>query len=206
MRRLTVLLLAFLPVVACGSDPRPVPMLTGAVDAFEDGDELNALGHPWEPVGTGEGARASLAVDPGGFPTESRGYLAVQGLRPEVPNGSEVAGVRTRLTQLPPLADPSRDERARDVSGFGGLSLALRGTPGTYIVQIGTAAVQDFDHFNAYVEVGPDWSRYDLPFSAFKQEGFGKTQPWTGADVIHVAVYANLPGYFEFGIDDVRFH
>ena len=95
---------------------------------------------------------------------------------------------------------------ARDVTGFDGLALSLRGTPGSYIIQIGTSSVADFDYYNAYIEVGEGWGEYRLPFSAFRQEGFGAAQPWTGRDVIHVAVFANLEGYFTFGLDDVRFY
>lgn len=202
MKRLVILLV----IAGCAGDPRPVPMVGGIIDSFEDGDELNALAHSWEAVGAGEGARTSFTIDPGGFDSGSKYHLSLQGVRPEVPSGNEVAGIRTSITQLPPLADPARDERPRDLTGFSGLSLAIRGTPGTYIVQIGTSSVEDFDYFNAYVEVTPEWSEFKLPFSSFKQEGFGVPRPWTGTDVSHVAVYANLPGYFEFGIDDVRFH
>lgn len=204
---------AALPVIlmgitlaACSDSPRVLPMVSGTVDTFEDGNHLNAAQKPWEAIAEGEGTRASIEVAPGGFFSVSTHHLEVAGVRPEGGQGPTVVGVRSAITESPPAADPTRDAIARDVTGYAGVSLSLRGSPGTYIVQIGTSTITDFDYYNAYVEVSGDWAEYRLPYSAFRQEGFGTPVPWTGRDVTHIAVFANLEGYFTFGLDDVRFY
>lgn len=203
-RALSALLI--LAVAACSDQPRSIPLVSGGVDTFEDGNHLNNVDLPWEAIAEGAGTRAGIEVQPGGFFNVSKHHLEVVGVRPEGTGGSSVAGVRTSIADFPPAADPSREPIPRDVTGYDGLALSLRGTPGTYIIQLGSASVKDFDNYNAYVEVSDDWAEYRLPFSSFRQEGFGTPIPWTGRDAIHVAVFANLEGYFDFGIDDVRFY
>ncbi|MBO6574746.1 MAG: CIA30 family protein [Rhodothermales bacterium] len=193
-------------LAACSDSPRSVPLVSGTVDTFEDGNHINTANHPWQAIADGAGTRSSLDIVPGGFYSVSTHFMEVAGVRPSDATGSRVVGVRSSIAEFPPAADPSRATIPRDASGFDGLSLALRGTPGTYIVQIGTASITDFDFYNAYVEVGQEWSEYRLPFSAFRQEGFGTPVPWSGEDITHVAVFVNLDGYFTFGVDDVRFH
>lgn len=201
-----VLTAVLLTVAACSGSPRSIPLVSGAVDTFEDGNHLNAVEHPWVAIAEGAGTRASIEVQPGGFFNVSKHHLEVVGVRPEGNSGASVAGVRSSIEEFPPAADPSRTAIPRDVTGYSGLALSLRGTPGTYIIQLASASVADFDNYNAYVEVGDEWAEYRLPFSSFGQEGFGTPVPWTGRDVTSISVYANLEGYFDFGIDDVRFY
>lgn len=202
-RCLTALLV--LVLCACTDGPRSIPLISGMVDTFEDGDHLNELDHQWMAIAEGDGVRAQLEIPPGGFYNVSRYHLEIAGSRGEG-GGSRVAGVRSSIEQFPPAADPSRRAIPRDVTGFDGLALSMRGRPGTYIVQLGTASVTDFDYYNAYVEIGDEWGEFRLPFSSFNQEGFGAPVPWSGEDVKHIAVFSNLEGYFTFGIDDVRFY
>ena len=205
LARLPAIALA-IALAACSDSPRSIPLVSGAVDTFEDGNHLNAANQPWEAIAEGAGVRAGLEIQPGGFYSVSTHHLELNGVRPADAGPSAVVGVRASIAEFPPAADPSREAIPRDVTAYEGIALSLRGTPGTYIVQIGTASVTDFDYYNAYVEVTGDWAEYRLPFSAFNQEGFGTTQPWTGRDVTHLAVFANLEGYFTFGVDDVRFY
>lgn len=205
MRLLSLLALVTLLASACSDAPRSVPLVAGSIDTFDDGNAVNVYDHPWDSVADGAGTRAELEIAPGGFDPSSQGYLLISGVRPPEGGNAAVVGVRSEITEQPPIADPSRRSFPRDVTGFEGLAIAVKGTPGTYIIQLGSARVDDFDHFNAYVEVTEQWSEYRLPFSAFNQEGFGERRNWTGEDLVHIAVYANLNGYFEFSIDDVRF-
>ncbi len=202
----SLLALVCLILVSCTNQPRVLPLVGGTIDTFEDGDDINAADRQWEAIAEGSGIRASLDIVPGGFFRVSKSHLELSGVRPAGSGGSGVVGVRGSIAELPPAADPSRVAMARDVTAYHGLTIALRGTPGSYIIQLGTSSVADFDYYNAYVEVGEGWNEYRLPFSAFNQEGFGTTVPWTGRDVTHIAVFANLEGYFIFGLDDVRFH
>ena len=191
-------------LTSCGPAPKNSPMLSGLVDRFEDGDRSNDLGLEWEAIASGPETVSTLFVDTGGFAPESVYYLTVGGSRPFGASGSEVSGART------PLSGSTRDGTVSvalaDVSAYDGLSFTMQGTPGSYIVQLGTAAVSDFDFYNIYVEIAERWRGFIVPFEDFHQEGFGQAQTWTGTDVTHIAFYANLTGPFTFGIDDVEFY
>ncbi|MFT4603345.1 MAG: hypothetical protein ACI9W4_000059, partial [Rhodothermales bacterium] len=65
---LTRVLTAFLlPLVAaCSGQPRSMPLVSGGVDTFEDGNHLNNANLPWEAIAEGAGTRASIEVQPGG--------------------------------------------------------------------------------------------------------------------------------------------
>lgn len=73
-------------------------------------------------------------------------------------------------------------------------------------MQIGTEAITDFDFYNSYIELSPDWNLFRIPFSEFKQEGFGVSRDWTGHDVTHVAIYSNIFGPYTIAVDDIRFY
>jgi hypothetical protein len=190
-------------IVGCSGTVREVPLVDGDVDRVEDGDLRNRIGHPWEAISAGTGATATVSLGPGGYQADSRYHVVLLGSR--TASGSDISGLRTAITQLPPAADPTSEPRPRDVTAFDGIELALRGLPGSYIVQLGQANITDFDYHNAYVEAGPEWSLFRLPFDVFRQEGFGERQPWTGRDVVHIAVFSNREGRIDFGVDDVRF-
>ncbi len=201
--RLLSVLTALL-IFSCGPSSESNPMLSGVVDRFEDGDRDNELGLGWEAIASGAETNSTIFVDTGGFDPRSVYYLTVGGARPYGAAGSEVAGARTLLSGT--NRDGSVSRATADVSAYEGLSFTMQGTPGSYIVQLGTAAVTDFDFYNAYVELDEDWRTIRIPFEDFQQEGFGQSRLWTGTDVIHVAFYANLTGPFTFGIDDVEFY
>ena len=189
----------------CAGETRSVPFVNGTIDAFEDSDRRNALGNPWEAIAEGEGTYADLDIPAGGF-TDAGHFLIFDGYRPEGATGAQVVGVRTSLLADPAAADPEREPLAADVSAFTGLAFAVKGTPGTYIVQLGSTQVSDFDFFNSYVEVTEEWSEFEIPFSRFRQEGFGRSVAWDPATVSHVALYANLTGNIRFSLDEVRFY
>ena len=176
-------------------------MIDGTVDDFEDGDIYNRLGFTWESVSGGAEADATIFVEAGGIGT-SRYQLTVGGMRPMGSSGDLVSGARVRMGQ--PL-EAGRSE-VTNVTAYTGLEIRMRGTPGSYIIQLGTEAVTDFDFYNAYVEVTSDWTLFRLPFSEFDQEGFGQSKRWTGSDLTHVAIYSNLFGPYTIAVDDIRFY
>ncbi len=207
-RTLLPLVLVLLFLTGCSQGERTIPLVNGLIDEFEDGNPLNMTGNPWTPLAEGEGTRSQITILEGGYPYGSRFYLHIEGYRPAEARPSDVAGVRTLITNLPLQADPAQRPLPRDIQDFKGLSFALRGTPGTYIVQIGTASVKDYDYFNAYVTLLTDttWTAFRIPFSAFAQEGFGKRVVWTGKDVEHLAFLSTGTGPFELDIDQVGFY
>ncbi len=199
-------LLAIFLLAGCTRGKRTIPLVNGLIDEFEDGNPINMVGNPWTPLTEGNNTRSQIAILEGGYPHGSRFYLHVEGYRSPEAQAADIAGVRTMITNLPPQADPAQHPLPRDIRMFEGLAFALRGTPGTYVVQIGTASVKDYDYFNAYVTVTEEWTEYRIPFSAFAQEGFGKQVAWTGKDVQHIAFLSTGTGPFELDIDQVGFY
>lgn len=181
-------------------------MVSGIVDSFEDGNRESALNTQWEMIAEGNGTRGNIFIQNGGY-DNSLYSLIFDGQRPQNAGGADVAGIRLSLTQNPRIADPNRSLINQDVSGYEGLAFAIKGTPGTYIVQLGSAEVTDSDNYNTYVQItGPDWLEFKIPFSEFNQEGFGQPVPWTGLYISHIAFYANQNGPINFSIDNVRFY
>ncbi len=193
----------FLLLPAC-AEPEPAapgrfttPTLSVEDGRIDDFEVRPVSWEAWHAVLVEGRTRADFALAEGGATPASGYHLAADLVRPENPEPADVAGVIARLA----------DGQGRDVSGFDGIELWLRATPGTYIVQLGSARISDFDHFNGYVEVRAEgWERYRLPFSAFGQEGFGEAVAWTGRDVTHLAVFGLAPGSSTLALDDVRFY
>lgn len=176
-------------------------MIDGVVDDFEDGDIYNRLGFTWESVSGGAEADATIFVEAGGIGT-SRYQLTIGGMCPIGSSGDLVSGARVRMGQ--PL-EANRSE-VTNVTAYSGLELRMRGTPGSYIIQLGTEAITDFDFYNAYVEVTGDWTTFQIPFAEFRQEGFGENVRWTGVDLTHVAIYSNIYGPYSLFVDDIKFY
>ncbi|MEX0748169.1 MAG: CIA30 family protein, partial [Rhodothermales bacterium] len=172
----------------------------------DDGDEIYELGNTWQVIAEGSGTHAEIYFPQGGFPDSSRHFLALEGVRPREAESSQVVGVRVSVREAAAAADPNQEDLAADVSAFDGLAFAVKGTPGTYIVQIGSTLVQDFDFYNSYVEVAEDWQEYRIPFGSFRQEGFGQDVDWQSGYASHIAFFANLGGSFRFAVDDIRFY
>jgi len=189
----------------CQNRPRSVPFVNGTIDTFENGDQTSELGNIWETIAEGADTYAEVYIPEGGY-EQSRYCLVLEGVRPRDATGSQVVGVRVSLEESPPAADPDRDKRPADVSAFTGVAFTMRGTPGTYIIQLGSTLIEDFDFYNSYVEVGEEWSEFMIPFDQFRQEGFGRPVQWDSRNVKHIAFYANINGSFRFAIDNVRFY
>lgn len=187
-------------LAACSGQPDIRPMIGGEVDDFEDGDSMSLLGLPWESIADGGETTSTIFVDTQGVKPGSAYHLTVGGTRPVGSAGNQVSGARTRL---------SDGATAVDASTYDGIELSMRelqGMQGTFIVQLATASVTDFDYYNAYVGVNDEWTRYRLPFTSFNQEGFGKTVPFTAEDLTHIAIFTSGFGPYTLAVDDIRFY
>lgn len=199
MSRIALFLILLL--AGCGPRQESIPLIDGRVDDFDDGDIYNNLGFTWESVSGGADADATIFVEAGGI-NQSRYQLTIGGMRPFGSGGDLVSGARVRMGQ--PLE--ANLSEVTNVTAYSGLELRMRGTPGSFIVQLGTESVQDFDYYNAYVEVTHDWTLFRIPFEDFRQEGFGEPVRFVGDDLTHVAVYSNIFGPYTIAMDDIRFY
>ncbi|MDE2996839.1 MAG: CIA30 family protein [Bacteroidota bacterium] len=199
--RWTLITMALVLITGCGPRRESIPMIDGRVDDFEDGDIYNYLGFTWESVSGGAEADATIFVEAGGI-NDSRYQLTIGGMRPTGSAGDLVSGARVLMGQA---LEANRSE-VTNVTAYRGMELRMRGTPGSYIIQLGTEAVEDFDYYNAYVEVTPDWALFRIPFEDFQQEGFGESQRWTGSDLTHIAIYSNRFGPYTVAADDIQFY
>jgi len=188
-------------IAGCGPKQVSIPLIDGRIDNFEDGDVYNNLGFEWESVSGGAEADATIFVEAGGV-GRSRYQMTIGGMRPFGSTNDKVSGARVQLGQA---VDAAHSE-VTNVTAYTGLEIRMMGTPGSFIVQLGTEAITDFDFYNSYIELSPDWNLFRIPFSEFKQEGFGVSRAWTGHDVTHVAVYSNIFGPFTIAVDDIRFY
>jgi len=196
-----ILLLFFVFLAGCGPKASVNPMLDGKVDNFEDGNRYSELGYEWESVSGGGETNATIFIEPGGL-APSVYQLTLGGMRPYGSSGDQVSGARIAMGN----AKGSNYLVVTDVTAYNGLEVSMSGTPGSYIVQIGTAAISDFDYYNSYVEVTEEWNVFRIPFNRFEQEGFGKNRAWTGADVTHIAIYSNTIGPYQLNVDNVAFY
>ncbi|PIQ61979.1 MAG: hypothetical protein COV99_07560 [Bacteroidetes bacterium CG12_big_fil_rev_8_21_14_0_65_60_17] len=195
-----VLLLLVLVLSACGGRTEIRPMIGGQVDDFEDGDARTLLGTPWESVADGGETTSTIFIDTEGHMPGSTYHLTIGGTRPPGSAGNQVSGARAVLGD---------ESSAVDVSTYDGLELALRELQGqqqTFVVQIATASVRDFDYYNAYVVANDEWTRFRIPFNRFSQEGFGRPVDFSGTDVTHVAVFSSGYGPYTLAVDNVRFY
>lgn len=147
MRPLALLALA-LGLAGCEDTMRSAPPSSPLVDAFEDGNVVTPADNPWQAVAQGPNVGADVDLLPGGWGASSH-YLSVSGVRGEAAGPGEPMGVRVDLARSAGPVDRNRSDVLLDAAGFEGVAFALRGTPGTYIVQIGSAEVTDGNFYNA---------------------------------------------------------
>ena len=162
-----------------------------------DDFELAAVSEEiWHPVFIEGRTRADFRLLSPGAHENSRFYLQADIVRPAEPDPGDVAGIIARLA----------GGNGRDVSEFAGIAFQFNASPGLYIVQLGSARVQDSDHFNAYIEARESgWWEVRLPFESFRQEGYGRPIEWKGNDLVHIAIYGVGSGSYGFSVDDLRF-
>ena len=196
-----IIIVALCVLMGCGSNTSSIPMLNGKVYDFDDGNRRNELGFEWASVSGGGETNATIFVEPGGI-NQSIYQLTVGGMRPFGSTGAQVSGARIALGDV----SNSSHGTVTDVTAYDGLQLAMSGTPGSYIIQIGTAAIDDFDYYNSYVEVTEEWNVFQIPFDRFMQEGFGRPKTWSGEDLTHIAIYSNLFGPYQLLVDDISFY
>lgn len=93
-----------------------------------------------------------------------------------------------------------------DAHDFQGLSFALRGDGGTYLVMIRTIG----GWWQTEVAAGPDWGSFTVPFTDLRPApGWRRAlTPWTGQDLLEVQFGGGRPAgeTLWLEVDDVRFY
>lgn len=96
-----------------------------------------------------------------------------------------------------------------DVSRFKGLRFAARGDGQSYMVVMITQGVKDFDDFSYLFKSTAGWTTVDVPFTKFKQMGFGAPMKWSGKDLkairFQIQTFGPPISHYEFAVDDVEF-
>lgn len=144
----------------------------------------------WHAVATDGRTRADFTVTASG----DRHCLEADFFRPDPAEAADVAGLVVRVA----------GGLGRDVSAFGAVRLRVRGAPGTYIVQLGSARVEDHDHFNAYIQLDGSEQEIIVPIDSFRQEGYGEPVAWTGRDVVHLGLFSLVPGTTTVELSELR--
>lgn len=102
------------------------------------------------------------------------------------------------------------DADVMDVSGFKGLRFATRGDGQSYMVVMTTQGVKDFDDFSYLFKPTAEWATIDIPFTKFKQTGFGAPMRWSGKDVTAIRFQIQTFGppidHYELAVDDIEFY
>lgn len=69
------------------------------------------------------------------------------------------------------------------VSQFTGLRFHARGDGQNFYLVLVTKGIKDYDYLVYSFKPGAEWNEYVVPFSKFKQLGFGAPAKWTGTDL-----------------------
>ncbi|MGO2365076.1 MAG: CIA30 family protein [Pseudoalteromonas sp.] len=70
-----------------------------------------------------------------------------------------------------------------DASGFTGVRLTYKGSTVPFALAIYHSDVKDWDNFSVLVKPSAQWRTIDLPFSEFKQFGFGNPVTWSAQKI-----------------------
>lgn len=93
-----------------------------------------------------------------------------------------------------------------DLTKFSALSFYTKGNGNPVQVQLQRAVVKDHAHFQARYEAPKKWERLRIPFSEFRQPGWGESFPQEFPDVHHLSFSPALhEAPYDFRVDDVAF-
>lgn len=174
--------------------PRPLML-----DNFEDGDLTTSLGGPWITYDDRiAGGRSSLraAVQPTGGNRNRQGLALTPSFSPAF--RSPFVGAQGFLNARRTPVDLRR---------YTGVSFMARGS-GVFQIQVVTGEVVDHNYYSAVVEAPSTWRRFDVPFSALKQNPyFGRAARWNARSIRGVGVHLDqTTGAGAVEIDEVRFY
>ncbi|GHF83906.1 CIA30 family protein [Thalassotalea marina] len=88
-----------------------------------------------------------------------------------------------------------RFKQPNDASNFDGVALTYKGSKAPFTLSIYHSEVQDWDHFSKMLPASEDWTTVKVPFSEFKQFGFGNKVQWSAKSITGLNfVWRSMPG------------
>ena len=101
------------------------------------------------------------------------------------------------------------DYEAFDLSKYSGIILKVKGDGKYYRINLCSQKVIDFDDFFATFKTEENqYTEIQIPFSKFKQFGFGEQVKWDRSDIygLSILTFGNANKNFNLEIDDIRFY
>ncbi len=170
------------PAVAMVPEQDGVPLL---VDDFADANITSNWGGDWEPTTDAiAGGKSTGKVDIAS--EDGKHHLRVRG---EIKPGFRWGQWSGAAVQWDPSA-----KKVVDASAFAGITLRVRASERGYTITCHRAAVKDYNFWTVTFKGTGKWTTLRIPFTQFKQIGFGKTLEWSAKDIKGLQIEArNTP-------------
>ena len=82
-----------------------------------------------------------------------------------------------------------------DASTFKGIRLTYKGSTTPFAMSVYHSDVRDWDHFSVLLKPRDEWTTLDIPFTTFKQFGFGSPVTWSATELTGVnLMWRKMPG------------
>lgn len=173
------------------------------VDDFEDGDTVGPADAPWnahdDTYLDGGASSSVLTVVDEGATDGSAKALRVEG---QVRDGFSAPFAGANV-----LLEP--EGSGHDLSSAQGLRFYVRGDGQTYLAQVLTTIVQDFNEFSKTFVAPEDWTLVEIPFDELAQSPYwGKQVKWTSEGIRGVSFQTSpaIRGDFHLEIDEIEFY
>ncbi|MDB5033223.1 MAG: putative amidohydrolase [Chlorobi bacterium] len=94
-----------------------------------------------------------------------------------------------------------------DVTGFAGMRIRIKSAKSRVSLNAMTTGVKNYDFHSVRIELHPDFTQLDFPFTKFRQS-WSAPVPWTGRDMYGVGLWVSgfEPADYDFTIDSIEFY
>ena len=199
-------------VAACSPTPPPAAPGPGAEEkkstAVDKGPEW--LVEDFEnPAGLSGGLWFEFDRNPLGTEANPHPFVLTPGGAPKSPGScahiwGKLGADREPWTwvQMQIMLNPSK--QPTNLTAYKSLRFFVKGDGGRYGVTFVKAAVSDYDDYHYEFTAPSEWTEIDVPFSQFRQHGWGKAVPHVFDDVTRIQFYpAQHDQAFDVSVDHV---
>ena len=166
------------------------------VDDFEDNNRMSNFGGKWDSITDFiMGGESTIDLSFEGGAMKMSGFV------------SPKAGFTSFAGATANFFDS--DYEAYDLSKYSGIILKVKGDGKYYRINLCSQKVIDFDDFFATFKTEENqYTEIQIPFSKFKQFGFGEQVKWDRSDIygISILTFGNANKNFNLEIDEIRFY